>query len=267
MNESKLKARLERALHRPIPWPEWEHLKRADLVGDYDRDELSWQEFHSLAKPELDRLQRFHADKKREESGASGPGDVLDAGTETNEVVASLGAYSKLSGRTAARSRALEALDRLRAPDLTWQRARIRTTVKPRGGVDGTSPQWVVFMGVEAWMPAEEVKEAYRETQRALLAELNPPKTGVRAFEVAEFVWEQERIHGTRPPWPVLLERWNERSADGAFESWRTLRTNFVRGARATPPRYLASEEQITKEVRSRDFEQVFEMWASSFRS
>ncbi len=272
MSESEIRARLERALHQRITSAEWRQLQLRGLIVEYRKnwaglpEEENWRELRNSAKRELELLRSFTEDKKREESGESGSGAEIDAATEANEIGALPGLYSKLSGRTGARSNALEALDRLRAPDLTWQRARIRTTAKPRGGVDGTVPQWVIFMGIEAWMPAEEVKEAYRDRQRALLAEQYPPKTSERAFQVADFVWQQQRIYGERPSWPVLLERWNEQFGNQSFESWRALRSNFVRGAKATPPRYLASEDEITAEVRSRDHAHVFEMWASSFR-
>ncbi len=102
-----------------------------------------------------------------------------------------------------------------------------------------------------------------------LLADPNPPKTQTRAFKVAQFVWENERVHGKRPPWPVLCERWNNSpfgQLAGTFDSWRDLRTNFVRGAKATPPRYIATNEQMTELVRSRSHQGAFDMWASKVR-
>jgi hypothetical protein len=132
--------------------------------------------------------------------------------------------------------------------------------------VDGTLPQWEIFLGVEAWVPAEEFKEAYRAHQQALLTEQASPKTQERAFEVARFVWEEEREHGERPPWPVLWERWNNWPLTERFKSWRDFRTYFIRGKKAVPPRYYASDEQITEAVRSRAFEHSFNRWVSSFR-
>jgi hypothetical protein len=120
-------------------------------------------------------------------------------------------------------------------------------------------------MGVEAWVPAEDVKEVYRANQQALLME-QPPKTQARAFEVAQFVWEQEGLHGERPPWPVLCERWNNWFPTQRFDSWRHFRMTFIRGAQATPPRYFATSKVLTELVRSRDFEGAFDMWAASFR-
>src|SRR3712207_7121553 len=50
------------------------------------------------------------------------------------------------------------------------------------------------------------------------------------------------------------------------FKNWRDFRTYFLRGARATPPRYRVSTKQMIEEVRSCTFEGAFELWVRSFR-
>lgn len=131
--------------------------------------------------------------------------------------------------------------------------------------MDGTLPQWVIFMGVEAWVPADDVRDSYRAHQQALLNE-RPPKTSARAFEVAQFVWEQERFYGKRPSWPELCQRWNECPLTEPFENWRHFRMTFLRGAKATPPRYYATREQLAEQVRSAAHEGAFDKWVNSFR-
>jgi hypothetical protein len=128
--------------------------------------------------------------------------------------------------------------------------------------VDGTLPQWVIVMGVEAWVPADDVKETYEKLRQTFLAEQSQPKTQARTFQVAAFVWDQKQAHGTRPPWPVLCERWNNWPLTEPFEDWRAFRMCFLRGKKATRPRYVASEEQLTELVRTRHHEGNLERWA-----
>jgi hypothetical protein len=71
--------------------------------------------------------------------------------------------------------------------------------------VDGTLPQWVIFLGVEAWIPAEEVKDAYRIHQEALVAEQSSPKTKERAFDVATFCVERREGAGQAPALATAL--------------------------------------------------------------
>ena len=269
MTESEIKARLERVTHRPMTRAEWQHLRKTNLVSECATGELSWQEFRYLAAAELERVRDFHEDQLREDSGeieaednlghsALASADPLCSGTP--ETTASL------SDRTRARASAMTALSRLRGGDRVTPRPIISSTRTARGGDDGTLPQWIIFLGVEAWVPAEEVKEAYRTHQQYLLAEPTPPKTQTRAFGVAKFVWDEDRVHGKRLPWPVLWKRWNDWFPTEPFKGWRDFRTYFLRGEKATLPRYVVSNEQITKQVESGAGEQAFDSWVSSFR-
>jgi len=258
MNSKEIKAKLQRALHKPITLAEWRHLERIDLVGEYLRDRHSWDGFRDLAAGELDRVRSFYDDQIREES--EGMGDSYLEYTADYQTEAP----ADPEERASARRYALGALNALRASDSAPPRAAIDSTLLSRGGVDGTLPQLVYIMAVELWVPAEEVAENYRWMQRTLMAEPDPPKTRARAFNVARFVWEQERHYGERPPWPVMCERWNNFPLTRPFERWRDFRTNFLRGAKATPPRYVASNEQLTEQVRVQAREQagLFHYWA-----
>ena len=136
----------------------------------------------------------------------------------------------------------------------------------PRGGVDGTVPQWVYVIAAELWMPAEEVARAFRTRQRSLMVEADQPRTKSRAFEVARFVWEAEAAYGERPPWPELCKLWNDYPMTTPFDSWRGFRTTFKRGEKAALPRYKATDEQITEQVReasNRGRAVAFDLWAS----
>jgi hypothetical protein len=91
------------------------------------------------------------------------------------------------------------------------------------------------------------------------------PKTQSRAFSVARFVWEQEAAHGEHPPWPVMCKTCNDSPMTRPFERWRDCRANFVRGAKATPPRYKVADKQLTEQVREasiRGRAVTFDSWA-----
>jgi hypothetical protein len=135
-----------------------------------------------------------------------------------------------------------------------------------RGGVDRTVPQWLILMGVEAWVPPEDIKDAHQDHQRELLAEQRPPKTAARTFQVAQFVWEQDHAYGKRLSWPVLCKRWNEWPLTEPFKDSESFRRAFERGAASTPPAYLASEPHMTSLVKSRNLKRALDAWVSLFR-
>jgi hypothetical protein len=273
MSEAELKAKLERAIGG-VSTAEWQNLRRRDIVGEYFRNPLqypedeNWREFREDAKRELAFSRSFREDHFREQVGDL-QSDLAGAEVDAAPIP---GAPVTLSERTSARSGALSAFNRLHAGEIPASRARVSSTIFPRGGVDGTFPQWVIVMAVEAWLPAEEVKEVYSQIQRSMLAEKSPPKTTERSFHVAKFVWEQELIYGARPPWQVLKERWNAlpwaHSFGWAkpFNTWQAFRMSFERGKKATPPQYTASEEQLTDLVRSRGHAGVLDAWAAKLR-
>ena len=266
MNPQEIKTRLERALHTTITPAEWIHLwihfEELELVHDYSRGSLSWQDFRDLADRELSRIRTFFENKRREEAGEleETPRDNgADRQPEPAPVV--------LDEPTSARSLALGALNRLRSGGSAPPRATIASTVLPCGGVDGTVPQWVWVMAAELWVPAEEIAKAFRAAQRTRMVEIDKrrthqPRTQARAFHVARFVWEMEAAFGERPSWPELCKSWNDRRKSWEddrrnddpmarrFENWRDFRTYFLRGEKATRPRYKATDEEITEQVR-----------------
>jgi hypothetical protein len=93
-----------------------------------------------------------------------------------------------LDDRTSARSSALGALNHLRSGGSAPPRATIHGTLLPRGGVDGTIPQWVYVIAVELWTPPTEVAKSFRAMQQALMVDSDQPRTQARAFNVARFV-------------------------------------------------------------------------------
>ena len=265
MNSRDIKARLERALHKPITPAEWLNLQHRGLVDEYSRnplaytDEENWREFRDSARRELDFLRQYREDSTQEQAG-----DLEDVYLDHSVGYQIDDSPADPEDRASARRYALGALNALRASETAPSRAAVDSMLLPRGGVDGTLPQWVNIMAVELWVPAEEVAEKHRRKQQAMMTEPDPPKTRARAFNVARFVWELERHYGERPPWPVMCERWNNFPLTRPFERWRDFRTNFLRGAKATPPRYVASNEQLTEQVRVQAREQagLFHYWA-----
>jgi hypothetical protein len=267
MNEHEIRADVEKLLHTQITQAEWRHLKRLWFGGDLSSDRLvqdaseDKEEFRSFAKEHLQALRSYEKDKLREQAGelepetSPGPTPTQIADIPTN-----------LGDRMFQRSQALASLNWLRTGGRSSGRSAIHGTLLPRGGIDDTLAQWVYIVAVELWVPADELSKNFREMQRTLLYNPNPPKTQGRAFQVASFVWAQEQVHGERPPWPVLYERWNNWPLTEPFKDWRTFRRFFVRGAQATPPRYNATNEQMTALVRSRSHQGAFDKWAQLVR-
>lgn len=269
MSESEVKAKLERALHRhrPIAQADWRFLKRTwygegpnssnRLVRDAEED---WNSFRDSADDLLRELERRDEDKVREQAGElSLETEVSERAPEPPGVPDIL---APLSERTAARAGALSALDQLRlGPNALGGVMRdISSRVRPQGGFDETLPQWVIELEIEAWVPADDVRNIYRHVQRDLLAEEACPKTQPRTYNVARFVWEERLRDGKRPSWPVLLERWKERYPDDeGFTDWRAFHKYFKRGEKATPPRYAQSNDYIASEARR--LRQLKERW------
>jgi len=271
VSELEIKAKLQRALHTSIGWAEWQHLKRTRIIDEYERGELgtdeeeNWRALKDLVQERSKWLRDFRNDLAREQSGDVGP----ELGEEPLTEIPSSPPPIR-DERTFERALALGTLDRLRSGGTAEKRPSISGSLFPRGGVDGTKPHWVFVMAVELWVPPEEVKEAYRSVQKAMLAEPKLPRTQTRAFKVAQFVWQNEIVHGKRPPWPVLWERWNNSpfgQAAGTFNSWRDLHRYFLRGAKATPPCYVATDEQLTELVRLGSHQGAFDKWASEVRN
>ena len=261
MKRLEIKARLERALRTRISAAEWLYLQRAEVVSDFEQGGY-WEDCRDRAEYQLDWVRRFYEDKKREESGDLEDAALEDAVPEHDTVYPAEGMPADPLDSFAARMFALGALSSLHARGAP-PRSAMHSTLLPRGGVDGTLPQWLFVTAVEMWVPAGEVAKEYRRIQQTMMADPNPPRTQARAFNVARFVWEQEKIHGKRPPWPTMCERWNDFPLTKPFESWRNFRTYFERGARAVPPRYVASNEQLTKLVRTegQSHARVFRSW------
>jgi hypothetical protein len=260
MREQELRARLQRALHTRISESEWRRLKKTGLVGGYQRGTWTWEEFRGFVSGDLAAIRDFAEDLRREQAGELPlEAEITESTPEPTDVTDDIPA--PLSDRTAARARALSALDRLHSGP-PWDRVsrEISSKVRPRGGFDNRLPQWVIELNTEAWVPADDVRSIYQHVQRDLLVEDACPKTHPRTFNVARFVWAEELRHGKRPSWPVLFERWKEQNpGDESFEDWRAFRTCFKRGEKATPPRYKDSNDYIASEARR--LRQLKERW------
>jgi hypothetical protein len=50
------------------------------------------------------------------------------------------------------------------------------------------------------------------------------------------------------------------------FKNWQAFRMSFERGKKATPPQYIASENQLTELVRSGRTEEALEAWMAPLR-
>jgi hypothetical protein len=263
MAERAIKKRLERALNVRLSGAEWQHLKESELVGEYQRDVLSWQEFRDHAAQVLRALRRFYQNQQREDSGKFSAEEME---VEENEVAPDpLDYSSSLSKRTFARSQALGALNRLQTGGRSAGMPAIYGTLVPRGGVDDTVPQWVHVLAVELWVPHEEVANTHLRMQRSMSDEASPPKTSEQTFEVAAFVWDNMLADEPQAPWPELWERWNSWPLTKRFAHWRSFHKAFSRGAEATRPRYKASDEQIAEQVRSGG-QGVLDTWVQKVR-
>ena len=222
MTELKTKERLERTLHRQITQAEWRYLKRAWLgEGILSSDSLAydvaenWQEFRDFAAEHLRWLRSYEEDKIREQYVELEP--EISHGLVPDQLPDDSRAWS--DDRTFARWQALAFLNQLRTGGRSSGRSTIYNTLLSRGGADGTLGQRVCIVAAELWVPAEEVMKGYRRVQRTMLADPKSPKTSTRAFEVSAFVWDHERVYGTRLAWPVLCERWNNQPLTEPFKS------------------------------------------------
>jgi hypothetical protein len=253
MSENELWTKLERALHTRITAAERQDLREAEMLSMYAAGSyVSWDDFKDDVAHTLRRLRRFLVNSERERVG-----DLLlvtETDEEEPEIPSVTGIFAPLSERTAARAQALIALDNYELGPTNPDRVRSRTItskVRPQGGFDETLPQWVIELQIEAWVPADDVRNIYQYVQRDLLAEKAGPKTQPRTYNVAQFVWEQKLRHGERLTWPALFERWKERYPDDeGFKDWRAFYKCFERGEEATPPRYVDSSDYIASEAR-----------------
>jgi hypothetical protein len=260
MSLREIKTKLEKALHTTIKSAEWAFLEDRGLVHDYEVTG-DWPEFRDGVEDNLKAIRRFRADDLREQAGdldEAPRGNGVDHQPENPPI--------DLDDRTSARSSALGALNHLRSGGSAPPRATIHGTLLPRGGVDGTIPGWVGIIAAELWTPGTEVARSFRAMQRTLMVDSDQSRTQARAFNVARFVWEVEAAYGERPSWPELCKRWNDSPMTRPFERWRDFRANFVRGEKATLPRYKATDAEITAQVReatTRGKAVAFDAWVS----
>jgi hypothetical protein len=265
MNPQQIKTKMEKALHTTITSAEWEFLKDRGLVHDYEITG-DWPEFRDGVEDNLKAIRRFRADDLREQAGDL---DEAPRGNGVDHQLENPPIY--LDDRTSARSSALGALNHLRSGGSAAPRATLHGTLLPRGGLDGSIPGWVGIIAAELWASPEVVARSFRAMQQTLMVDPDQPRTQARAYNVARFVWEVEAAYGERPSWPELCKLWNDsckRGYDapvaGTFECWRDFRANFVRGAKATLPRYKATDKQITEQVReasNRGGSVAFDLW------
>jgi len=256
MNPQEIKAKLEKTLHTTITDAEWAFLKDRGLIQDYEITG-NWPEFRGGVEDNLKAIREFRENDRREQAG-----EIVETPRESGMDYQPDAMPVDLDDRTFARYSALDALNNLRSGGSAPPRATMTGTLLPRGGVDGTVPQWVYVIAAELWMPAEEVARAFRATQRSLMVKVEQPRTQARAFEVARFVWAIEAAYSRRLSWSEMCEMWNDlckkwnddRSNDAPmarpFENWRDFYKNFKRGERATRPQYRATDEEITEQVR-----------------
>ena len=275
MNPQELRTRLESELHGKITSAEWAFLGDVGLLSEYESGLSDWPEFRRGVEDNLTKIRRYRENDRREQVGLllEEPDEESDEhGADHQQEPVPV----DIEDSTLARYYALDALNNLRSGGSAPARATMTGTLLPRGGEDGTVSQWVYVIAAELWMPAEEVARSFRAMQRTLMVEPAQPKTRARAFNVARFVWEQEMAYGKRPTWPEMCKRWNnacKRWNDARpddvprarpFEDWRDFHKNFVRGEKATVPRYKATDEEITKQVKeasNRGGTVAFDLW------
>jgi hypothetical protein len=113
-----------------------------------------------------------------------------------------------------------------------------------------------VDLSVHPWVPSETVLENYRKIQRQLLGKENH-RLKSRSLDVLRFVEGRTREEGARPPWRMLLKRWNEEQGT-AKDRFRDLR-NFARAYRETLERvahypfYLPRHNPSSPAAKKRD--------------
>jgi hypothetical protein len=270
--ELELRERLGKSLDRNVSDTQWDFVKAQGVVENYVISPLAeerekWEEFTRDVNEELERLQRWYEGLRKEEDedyqGSDSP-LLQDQERSSGHVRKARG-----SERTAARTEALRAYDRLQAgTDTVPDRPAMYAALFPWGGLDSTVAQWVYALQVELWVPVEEVKADYLAVQQALTEE-STRKASPRTLEVARFVWEQRRrVGGKDLSYLDLMERWNKSRSDGGkFSDWRAFYTAFVRGKEAALPRYERSAGLLQQGVREGYGKDLFGTWASEVRA
>jgi hypothetical protein len=262
MDQSEIKEKLERKLRTSITSAEWIDLREQGYVREFQAGISDWDEFAGNVDEVLKRL-RKHLERTHLEQ--AGELEEYQEAERKSAAVEPPVKQPNLSGRNSARGSARSSLNRLRTRGRTSGKSPVHGALMPRGGLDGTLAQWVYLLAVELWVPADEIANHYRSIQTAMSHESPPPKTSERAFEVARFVWDSELADGERAPWPDLCARWNQRPLAKPFENWRHFRMAYVRGEKATRPRYKASNAQITNQMKT-DGQEILDIWSSKIR-
>ncbi len=260
IDERELRAKLEKSLGK-VDDAEWIEVADEDWLREYSNDYLSWRDLKGLVEERLRKLRRYYRNKRRAdvEDIPTTDGTMVRFPVETPKATVD---ESKLDSRTTARAYALAALDWLRRGPKAWggaspwkkpelARRIIEPHIEPVAYTDGSLPRWVIRLQIEAWVPPEDVKRVYAAQQRKLLRERTPQKTQALAYDVARFVWGQVFSHGgQRPRWEKLREWWNESHPDQQFSDYRVFRTYCERGMKATPPKYVHTDEEIISMTR-----------------
>lgn len=92
---------------------------------------------------------------------------------------------------------------------------------------------WRINLDIFPWTAVEDVALAYKRMQQRVIEGRNR-LPGSKTFEVAHFVWKQDRLNGyERLPWPDLCNRWNAGHPRLKFEKWRSFRASAERGESA----------------------------------
>ncbi|TAM55772.1 MAG: hypothetical protein EPN50_10585 [Chloroflexota bacterium] len=104
-------------------------------------------------------------------------------------------------------------------------------------GRQARPPRARITIEVEAWVPADVVTRAYRESQREVLDGHNRP-LAERSIQLVNFVLDA-RDAEPNVTWPALRERWNRAHPAAPFPNFRNMRFTFERASRSILyPRY-----------------------------
>jgi hypothetical protein len=235
-----VKAKLERALHRPegaIGWAYWDWTGR-EYAQEYINGQIDWEDLKYYGE----RLLTLQKNADLERQGLyypEEPDEVPDENITPDQLVEEV-ASKGLSNGTKARALALSEYRTL-ASGLHGDVSQIRpikSKVRLRHDLVGVSGRWVVLLEVDSWVPPEDVANLYRNIRQNFVNEKDS-KTEEGTFELARFVWREQALNdGQRPKWTTLFERWNLQNPSRRFATYNSFRQCCVRGMEATLPRY-----------------------------
>jgi hypothetical protein len=277
--ERELKKKLEGSLYRgskELSSEEWEYLKEEQVIEDYEHnpcetEKRRFEDFRGEAKVKLNRVHRLFGSPSRQRTeDETESKDPEEKSGERSDLPSffQIDEHTYRRGEAVhSRGQAIHAYERLHKNKSDEEiRPLYGSTTFLGEGVAGGTPQWIILIHAQAWIPADLIKEHYQRLQNNLSHERGR-KTQPRSFDVVRFVWETEIARGKRLSWPKLMNLWNERSSESAaFTRWHSFRKCFKDAEASVLPHYQHDDNRLREMIDNGSQVIAFDRWAEEFR-